>query len=242
MLFAVSGLIGCSVEASDGAVGAIKDFLFDAENWKIRWMEVEPGERLMGRRVLIHPSSIEPLDVSAPRGGLPMLSFQHTPSVSLWLTKEKIEAAPAPPEQAPVTREIESQLCAYYGFDPDWADADGAAAGDSGDRRLVSAVSVKGCHVHATDGDFGHVENLLADDVKWDIRYLVIATRNWLPGRHVVLAPHAVTGVETGKGRVDVNVTEEQVKSSPEWDPLTIADEVAEASFHRHFGWPGHGQ
>jgi len=229
MLFAVSGLIGCSAETSDGRIGAVKDFLFDAEDWKIRWMEVEPGEGLMGRKVLIHPSTIEPLDVSAPRGGLPMLSFQHTPTVSLRLTKGKIEAAPAAPEDAPVTREIESRLCAYYGFDPDWVGADGAAADNGGDRRLLSAVSLRGCHVHATDGDFGHVENLLADDVKWEIRYLVIATRK-------------VTGVEPGSRRVDLNVTEERVKSSPEWDPLAIADEVAEASFHRHFGWPGHGR
>jgi hypothetical protein len=34
----------------------------------------------------------------------------------------------------------------------------------------------KGYHVHATDGDLGHVENFLADDVNWDIRYLVISS------------------------------------------------------------------
>ena len=43
MLFAVSGLIGCPVEASDGEVGAVKDFLFDDQTWKIRWMAVEAG-------------------------------------------------------------------------------------------------------------------------------------------------------------------------------------------------------
>ena len=56
MLFAVSGLMDCPVEASDGEVGAVKDFLFDDETWKIRWMAVEAGDWLPGRRrVFIHP-------------------------------------------------------------------------------------------------------------------------------------------------------------------------------------------
>jgi len=153
MLFAVSGLIGCSVEASGARVGAIKDFLFDAENWKIRWLEVDLADRLASRKALIRPSAIAPLDVSEPHSRLPMLSFQHTPTVSLRLTKQQIEAGPAAPEDAPVTKEIENRLCAYYGLDPE----------PGGDPRLLSAVSVRGCRVHATDGDLGHVENLLAD-------------------------------------------------------------------------------
>ncbi len=43
MLFAVSGLMDCPVEASDGEVGSVKDFLFDDQTWKICWMAVEAG-------------------------------------------------------------------------------------------------------------------------------------------------------------------------------------------------------
>jgi len=254
MLFAVSGLLGCSVEASDGRAGALRDFLFDEESWKIRWMEVDAGGWLSGRKVLIHPSAIEPLQVSESRDRLPMMSGQQRPVISVRLTQQQIEAGPATPEDAPVTKETEVRLYEHYGWDPAWGASyfgarvvsrpapEGQANENGGDPHLVSAVSVKGYHVHATDGDLGHVENFLADDVNWDIRYLVIATRNWLPGKHVVLAPFAVTGIETAERRVGVNVTQEQVKSSPEWDPLAMADQVAEASFHRHFGWPGYGR
>ena len=58
-----------------------------------------------------------------------------------------------------------------------------------GDPHLQSVASINGYHVHATDGDLGHVENFLADEVNWDIRYLVIATRNWWPGKHVRWRP-----------------------------------------------------
>jgi hypothetical protein len=41
-----------------------------------------------------------------------------------------------------------------------------------------------------------YVENFLADDANRDIRYLVIATRNRLPSRHVQPAPYAVTEID----------------------------------------------
>ncbi len=55
MLFAVSGLMGCAVQASDGEAGAVKDFLFDDQTWKIRWMVVDAGHWLPGRRVFSTP-------------------------------------------------------------------------------------------------------------------------------------------------------------------------------------------
>ena len=81
---------------------------------------------------------------------------------------------------------------------------------------------MNGYHVHAIDGDIGHVENFLADDVNWDIRYLVIATHNWWPGKHVRLAPYAVKDIDWAGRRINVNVTRDQVKSSPSWDPLAL--------------------
>ena len=110
---------------------------------------------------------------------------------------------------------MEIRLYAYYGWDPAWGTSyfrdkevvEPAAAArqvgaDGGDPHLFSATTVKGYHVHATDGDVGHVENFLADDENWDIRYLVVATHNWLPGKHVQLAPFAVEAIETADRRL----------------------------------------
>jgi len=63
VLFAVAGLLGCPVEAKGGLVGAVKDFLFDDESWKIRWLAVNTGVWLPGRKALIHPSAIDPLEI-----------------------------------------------------------------------------------------------------------------------------------------------------------------------------------
>lgn len=255
MLFAVSGLMGCPIAATDGRIGAVKDFLFDDRNWKIRWMVVDTGDWLPGRKVLIQPSAIAPLEVP-PKPRLPMMSPGDSLEVSVNLTKQQIEASPEAREDDPVSTDMEALLYDYYGWDPNWSAtnlsenaivdeaakrwAEAIESGPDGDPHLRSAASVKGYHVHATDGELGHVENLLADDANWDIQYLVIATRSWWPGKIVQLAPYAVTAIDGLDREVKLNVTRDQVKSAPPWDPLAMADEVSEQQLHRHFGWPGY--
>ena len=263
MLFAVSGLIGCPVKASDGPIGVAKDFLFDDQSWKVRWMTVDTHHWLPGRHALIHPSAIAPVELP-PKPALPMMSFGETLTVSVGLTKQQIEASPELREDEPVTRDLQARLHDHYGLDPYWADTyfgpdaidplskpivaetatpqtpDMESDPGDGDPHLRSVAEVVGYQVHATDGDLGPVENILADDVNWDIRYLVVGTRHWLPGKLVQLAPYAVTDIDRRGRRVSVNVTRDQVKSAPAWDPVAMADEVAEEQLHRHFGWPGY--
>ena len=95
-----------------------------------------------------------------------------------------------------------------------------------------------GFRVHAEDGEIGPVETVLADDANWSVRYFVVATHAWLPGKQVQLARWAVRSVDWSDRRVSVNVTREKVRSAPAWDPLAMVDEIRLAQLHRHFGWP----
>jgi hypothetical protein len=253
MLFAVSGLQGCAIAASDGRIGAVKDFLFDDQSWTIRWLVVDTGDSLTGRKVLIHPSAVAPLAIP-PKPRLPMMSPSDSLEVSVNLTRRQIEESPEARADDPVTKDMEALLYDYYGWDPGWGATDfsenaivdkaaeqgatGAESGPGGGQGLESAARIIGYHVHASDGELGHVENLLADDAGWDIRYLVIATSSWRPGKTVRLAPYAVTAVDRADREVKLNVTRDQVKSAPAWDPLATTDEVSEQQLRRHFGWP----
>ncbi len=264
MLFAVSGLEGCPVRARDGDIGAVKDFLFDDENWKIRRMAVDAGHWLPGRQVFIHPSAIAPRELP-PKPRLPMMSPGETLELTVNLTKDQIEAGPHSREDDPVTTDMEALLYDYYGWDPYWGathfggavlpNAEARIVGDAARREadaeippvdggdhLHSVAAIKGYYVHALDGDIGHVENLLADDTNWGIRYLVIATRNWWPGKVVQLSPYAVKDIDWFGQHINMNVTRDQVRSAPAWDPLALADEVNEEQFHRHFGWQGYSR
>jgi hypothetical protein len=87
----------------------------------------------------------------------------------------------------------------------------------NGDPHLRSVAAVTGYHIQATDGDIGHVESFLVDDQGWSILYLVIDTRNWLRGTHVLVAPAAVSGIDWSSGEVRLRVTREQVRTSRAW-------------------------
>ena len=160
---------------------------------------------------------------------------------------------------------MEALLYDYYGWDPYWGathfgaavlpnaeqrivgdevrrEADAEVPPIDGLERLHGVASVKGYYVHAVDGDIGHVENVLADDTNWEIRYFVIATRNWWPGKVVQLSPYAVKDIDWFGQHINMNVTRDQVRSAPAWDPLAMMDEASEDEFHRHFGWPGYGR
>ena len=55
MLQVISPLKGFSIEASDGRIGAVVDFLFDDASWRVRWLVIDCGTWLRGRKMLIHP-------------------------------------------------------------------------------------------------------------------------------------------------------------------------------------------
>ena len=58
MLQVISPLKGFAIEASDGRIGTVVDYLFDDASWKVRWLVIDCGTWLTGRKVLIHPSAI----------------------------------------------------------------------------------------------------------------------------------------------------------------------------------------
>lgn len=254
MLLVASALKGYAIEASDGRIGTVSDLLLDDSSWKLRWLVVDTGTWLSDRKVLLHPSAIGQPDHE--RRALPVN-----------LTTHQVEASPGSMTDRPVSQQMESNLYRYYGWDPMWggssyfgtggiaspisapplfgADARDAATGDTlldeGDPHLRSVAEITGYHIAATDGEVGHVENLLIDDVTWSVRYIIVDTKNWWPGKHVLLSPYAVSKIEWGVREVGVDVSKEKVRESPPWDPAAIIDQYYEKRLHTHYGWPGYG-
>lgn len=254
MMFAASALKGYAIEATDGRLGTVDDLLFDDHTWKVRWMVVDTGKWLSGRKVLIHPSAVTQLDYE--RRVLPV-----------GLTKVQVEESPGISEDQPMSRQMEGSLFNYYGYDPYWGPSffGGGAIGmlpysepfagevgvaesrrpetmgDIGDPHLRSTQAVTGYHMQASDGAIGHLENLLVDEAGWGVRYLVVDTKNWWPGKHVLLSPYAAKHIDWSAREVDLNVTRDQVKRSPPWDPAGAIDRIYEQRLHSHYGWPGYG-
>jgi uncharacterized protein YrrD len=254
MLQVISALKGFAIEATDGRIGTVADFLFDDRSWKVLWLVVDTGGWLKGRKVLIHPSAISYV-------GLRDELFE------VKLTKAQVEGSPELLEHQPVSEQMQAQLCDYYSWDPRWGgpylgggvgamsspmmappylgfqtgaatdfDIDGSQAGDP---HLRSVFEVIGYHIHALDGDIGHVENFMFENDDWSLRYFIVDTSNWWFGKHVLIAMQAVRTVEWSDRHVRLDVTREQVSTSPAWDPLVAFNEFEKTHLHDHYGWAG---
>jgi sporulation protein YlmC with PRC-barrel domain len=90
------------------------------------------------------------------------------------------------------------------------------------DRHLMSSTDLNGCHIKATDGEIGHVDDLLVDEDSWNIRYVVLDTSNWIGGRAVVISPRVLKGVDLSDRVVTVDVARDEVRRSPELDSIEI--------------------
>lgn len=77
--------------------------------------------------------------------------------------------------------------------------------------------TLRSCAIRATDGDIGHVEDLIVDTRTWQVRYLVADTRRWLPGKHVLLAAKVIEGIDTTNQKVSVCLAQEDIKNSPDY-------------------------
>lgn len=241
MLWRARVLRGYHLRAADGVLGQVEDFYFDDHAWTLRYMVVDTSRWLVGRRVLIAPSELGAPDPE--RGEFPVS-----------LTMEKVRSSPDIDTAKPVSRREEEHLVAHYGWAPYWAGFGGgyasglliappeepeagAAAPAQGDPNLRSMREVTGYHIAATDGSIGHVADFLVDEEGWVVRYLEVDTRNWLPGKHVLVAPRWVTAIDWAERKVAVALTRGQIEESPRYDPHLPLDRSYEDRLHSHYGY-----
>lgn len=248
MIRSVMEIKGYHLEALDGEFGKVDDFLFDQNLWIIRYLVADTGGWLLGRRIVLPPSVLE-----QPRW--------RDRAVPVKLMKKNIEDSPPLDEHAPVSRQHEIDLHRSWGVQPywvgsvpagvfpvgrrkgKWSEFDPRQEGDmtiddNGDPYLRSAQEVVGYDIKATDDRIGHVEDFLMDDESWIIRYLVVDTRNWLPGRKVIISLSWVSGISWAESTVQVDVTREAVKNSPEFDPSIPANRQEEEVLFDYYGRP----
>lgn len=87
---------------------------------------------------------------------------------------------------------------------------------------LHRTSKTRGFHIHAVDGEIGHVDDFLVDEHTWAIRYLVVDTSNWVGGRSVLVAPGAINSVDPVAETIHVSLTRDAIKRSPSMDSADI--------------------
>jgi len=106
-LRSTDAVTGYHIEAADGEIGHVRDFIVDDETWDIRYLEVDTQNWWPGKKVLVSPQWIK------------RVSWLDS-KVYVDLTRETIQNGPEWIESIPVTREYEHRLYDYYARSPYW--------------------------------------------------------------------------------------------------------------------------
>ena len=252
MLRSMKALDGCTIGATDGDIGTVTDCYFDDLSYTVRYVVVDTGGWLAAQKVLLSPIAFRVMDWKHKR-------------LTAALTKAQVEKSPYLDTERPVSRQHETAYSGYYGYDPYWAgpylwgaspypylgSGPALTAADLARERrwtweaakrdnphLRSSLAVTGYHIQATDGDIGHVEDYLVDDASWAIRYMIVDTTNWWPGKKVLVAPAWIGRVDWDQSKVHVTVTRAQIQTSPEYNPARAVERAYETQLHDHYGQP----
>ena len=106
-MIGVKSLMGFTLAATDGAIGEVEDCYFDDTHWTVRYVVIDTGGWLSGRRVLISPMAVREVDPTGER-------------VLVALTREQVEGSPDIDTHRPVSRQHEISLLQHYGFPTYW--------------------------------------------------------------------------------------------------------------------------
>ncbi|WP_153557496.1 PRC-barrel domain-containing protein [Roseimaritima sediminicola] len=250
MLSTFSDMQGASLSGTDDSVGSLHDLLFDAPQWVVRYLVVDVGRWLPGRRVLLPPAVLESADWSAGMASVP-------------LSRKQVEDSPGVESDRPVSRQKEVELFEYYDMPFYWGPIAQPLAGgepppiplgttvpvdaarpestpETDSPNLRSCSEVINYAIEADDDSIGHVEDFVLDDHSWSIRYLVIDTRNWLPGRKVMVAPQWIERISWTEAAVHIAMTRQQILDSPKFDPSRPIEREYEQRLHEHYDRPGY--
>ena len=257
MLRSLKNLENYSISATDGEIGHVKDFYFEDDAWVVRYLVVETGNWLTSRQVLISPISVQQPDWVERTMPVSITKAQVKNSPDIDTDKpvsRQTEAqyhgyygypvywdgpglwgdglipyamAPGFGEYGSDRVERERQMQAYL--------RDQRERHRNDDPHLRSCNAVAGYHIHATDGDIGHVSGFLVDDETWAIRYLVIDTSNWWVGHKVLVAPLWIQSVNWADRSVTVDLSRESIKTSPAYDSAVDWNRDEELKLYRHY-------
>lgn len=229
MLHLARKIRGATILATDGEIGTVVDFYFEEDRWTVRYVLVDTGRWFSGKRVLISPMSVQtPWNRADFRVTLTRDQVWHSPQI----------------DTGALSRGTETEVLKHYGYPIYWG-APGIWGGfetpaalvaaplapprpegpvvDIEARNLRSTYESTGYHLHARDGEIGHVDDFLIGEESWRIRYLLVDTSNWIGGKSVVVLTDAVSSIDRATGRLHVDATREEIKNSRPFESIEAA-------------------
>ena len=235
-------LTDLTILASDGEMGSLQELYFDDRTWAVRYLVVKAGGWLLSREVLLAPAAVAEIN-----------DAHRTMKVAL--TKDQIRHAPPIEAAKPLSREYEEAYFRHFQWAPYWEPGPTGWGGSAPypetpplpidttlpadapkNPHLRSSSEVIGYDIRATNGAIGHVEDLVVDDDSWTVRYFEVDTRNWLPGKKVLLQTMRIDHISWAERSVAVLLTQEAIESAPAYDHSKVITPAYEVQLFKHYG------
>jgi hypothetical protein len=241
MLLRVRELQDYTIRATDGDIGHVEQLYFDDQTWTIKYVVVDVGNWLSGRKVLISPAVVIEADASGK-------------NIHVSLTREEIQKGAGIDTHKPVALQHPTDYSIllgwppyYWGLTSGYPSSGSAGTGSASERsedtgfkgennpHLRSTDVVGGYHIMAVDGEIGHIEDFMVDDQTWTVRYAVADTRNWWPGKKVLLATEWILWVSWAEANAYVSLRRELITNAPEFDPAQPLTRDYEVKLYAHY-------
>jgi len=238
---ALRDLQGYRVEGEGGELlGEVRDAYFDDHSWTVRYLLAsDAGHELPP--VFVSPHSVRRID-------------RRQRTITAALTPGELRGSPEIEPRPVIPRDAEIGLAKYYGFPYYWhgeyrwgddavprplavASMPKEHGGEPGpEAHLRSVRDFRHYTIHATDGEIGHVDDVLIEPRTWAVRYVVVDTRRWWPGARILLAPEWVNYVSWVERSVHVSIDRTTIRTAPPYDRTRAIDRAYEARLHAHYG------
>ena len=235
MLRSLSTVLGYTIQAVDSELGKVHDFFLEDQTWTVRYLVVQTGAWLDQRRVLLSTAMLGKPDWQA-----------RTFPVSL--TQDQVRHSPDVDTDRPVSRQQEITMSAYYGWPYYWSvepppismpPATFEVHEVEGDPHLRSLREVSSYHVQCGEENVGSVDDFIADDGVWSIRWLVVSLGGaWWLRKRVLVGARWIKSVSWTEKAVRMKLSRDQVEKSPEFDPAAAVNREYEVRLYDYYGRP----
>jgi hypothetical protein len=218
MLLFAKHMNGALVEASDGKIGKLIDFLFDDRKWSITNLVLDGGTWLNRRRVTLPPDLLEENDW-----------VDHRLKV-LGLTRQQVIDSPDAETHLPISAHAKLEEATVVDWEIYWTNINASEHPwqITWDPHIRNVMEVTGYHIRATDDSIGHIADFAIDDETWTIRYLAVDTRNWWPGKHVLISPERVGSIDGDNRTIRLSLSRADIEHSRVYEPSAFSLEPQE--------------
>ncbi|MCX5768967.1 MAG: hypothetical protein NTZ09_01645 [Candidatus Hydrogenedentes bacterium] len=224
MLRRLRAILEFQIHATDGPLGNLRDFHFDADTGRLKY-----GVATLGFHYPWHSILIPAAELGPPEGA--------TCSVRVQKTCAQLRRYPPVSADPPIYYQIQQQAANFFAWAAQWTPFSGQPEPDPVFRPIPGSTRqslrhLLGSHIETTDGDAGLLYDLFIDPDTLCIR--AIGTHAG-EGKRVLVLTEFIRSISCDRRVILLEIDRAGLVSAPEFDPLRFDDFGLEERLKAHY-------